>query len=847
MEGQVNPHRRFLFILTIFAALAAGVMADDPPEYRAFYAATFDINTQAKCDAIISHVLANNINAVFVEVRGRADAYYYPNREDSTYPNSEPRGQLYAISPSDLDVLQYFIDRLHAATPRVEVHAWCTTFNTWNRSTAPSASSHVYNAHPEWITENSAGTTYTYSDDAPLDPGIPAVQDHVYNVFMDIVRNYDVDGIHFDYIRLLSSNSGYDPVALAQFQAETGFSYNPASPGSLSEVYKAWRRDQISQLVQRVSTQVSLEKPWVEVSAFLVNFSDSVEVLGQGYNWWVAHEAIDVLHPGCYSSSVSGTVDDWNFYVGKLAQNGNQNTRPLVCAVGSYLMTAAENTTAINNIRGNARTPDGFNFFDYGALFVDGTPATEIGDAIFGTGGPMDDWAPIPAMPHKPDEETTPPNAPASASVSLVGGTPRITFSRPAAAGDGDLPVHYRLYRDSNATVDLYYDNMAMEWWDTSSSRTSFSFDDVAAPGGTTYYSVVAYDDWNNQASVTIGPVAPTGSEYIIETRSGGLNFGDYSESGTFSDSTATSTAPGLTTDLGSRFALPGDANGRNDRARFTPSGMATGTYDVYVTTHQFSSANAQDITVRIDGDGPATTSTYDLTVANAGNTWDLVGTINFTSGQGQFVEFDNATQSNIGGSTDSRMAACALRFVSGGGTPTPKEPFPGVSAPLSGIIEVIADSEPTALDYDDSGSWASTTYSPSGTLHEGSSRYYAAGSFPLDDYAVWVIDLPQAGRWAIDGWIRNEQGSLAQGVQYRFVDGYGTVHSTTATQQTGSGGWTINVDGVADGDAHDFEEGRVYVTLYGNTTGSQLTMADAIRFRLVEAVGVGLSGFVAE
>ena len=49
-------------------------------------------------------------------------------------------------------------------------------------------------------------------------------------------------------------------------------------------------------------------------------------------------------------------------------------------------------------------------------------------------------------------------------------------------------------------------------------------------------------------------------------------------------------------------------------------------------------------------------------------------------------------------------------------------------------------------------------------------------------------------------------------------------------------GGWTLNVDGVDDSGAYFFDSGRVYVTLYGNTTGSQMIIADALRFRLIEA-----------
>jgi uncharacterized lipoprotein YddW (UPF0748 family) len=824
---------KYLIAFLILLLTPTIIFADDPAEMRAVYAATYDVNTQTKCDAIINNMLTNDLNAVFVEVRGRADAYYYPNREDSTYPNTEPRGELYTISPSDLDTLQYFIDRLHNANPPREVHAWCTTYNTWHYSTAPDSPKHVYNAHPEWITKNKDGVTYTYSDDAPLDPGIPAVQDYLYNVFMDIVRNYDVDGIQFDYIRLLGSDSGYNSTALTSFENETGFTYDPASPGELSEVYEAWRRDQLAKLVQRVHTQTKLEKPWVEVSAFLVNFSDSVENLAQGYNWWVAHDAIDALHPGCYSSTVSGTVDDWNFYVNKLKQNGDENKIPMVCAIGDYLLEDPnENADAVIAVRANSRKPDGFNFFDYGSVFMDNSGVHA--DNLFNPGGPMDDWA-SPLTPKRPRmKDTTPPNPPANVS-AIMGDAPVISFNKPGAASDGDFPVHYRLYRDTSSNVKLYYENMIMEWWDISSSRSSFSFDDVEASPGTYYYSVVSYDDWNNRASAISAPVTITGaSEYIIETRSGGKNFGDYDEiSGTFFNSSSHSSAPGCTNGIGSRWSRPSD--GKNDIARFTPSGVSTDTFDIFVTCFNVSSANAPGITVRVNQNGGIANSTFNLTQSNCGNKWAKVATMNFTSGQGHYIEFDSVTQTT-GGSND-RMNPAAVRFVSSNApAPVEKEKKPAVTIPQSSVTEIIIDSSPQALDYDDKGSWATTSW---GTNYNGNARYYGAGSYPMDDYAVWIIDLPRAGNWAIDGYIRSLQGSLAQGVQYRFVDASGTVQNPEATLQTGFGGFTVNVDGVSDDNAYFFNRGRVYITLYGNSTGDQMIIADALRFRLIKAAEV--------
>jgi hypothetical protein len=198
-------------------------------------------------------------------------------------------------------------------------------------------------------------------------------------------------------------------------------------------------------------------------------------------------------------------------------------------------------------------------------------------------------------------------------------------------------------------------------------------------------------------------------------------------------------------------------------------------------------------------------------------------------------VEFDNTTQSNIGDSTNSRMNAAAVRLARN--STVNREPKPPVAESAEAVEEIILDSEPVTLNYDDvagSGGWGTSTF---GSPYQGSTRYITVPTGGLDKYAAWVVDLPRAGRWAIDGYMRPEQGgNVATGVRYRFVDGTGTVRNATATQVTGSGGFTIDADGVPDSEAYRFNKGRVYVTIHGNTTPGQIVFADALRFRLVGA-----------
>ncbi len=844
--------------------LVAGALAraEAPPEIRAVYVPTFSTYTLAMSRNVVDAVLDSNINQVYVQVRARGDALYFPNRLDATYPNAEPRGQLYSLNPADLDVLQYYIDRLQNADPPVEVHAWVTVYNSWNRAFDPPSPDHIFNAHRDWLTYRRNGIQYGGgSEDGALDPGHPEVQEHLFNVFMDIVRNYDIDGLHLDYVRLIDSDAGYHPVAKQRFLEETGWNFDTQNAsGQLDVVYRAWRRDKVAELVQRVHDRIQLEKPWVNYSAFIVQFTDQIRNLAQGYNWWIAQGVLDTLHPSTYSSSVSTTVSRWNSARDRLAQNNNQNTRQMVAAVGSYLYTdppvdppqPQRNLEAVNQLRGNARKPDGFNFFAYAALFNNGnlTPRDLMARDLFDTGGPMDDWAPVPIPAHKAAKgmERIPPNPPMSPGVTLDNGSPRVSFARPDPAADGDRPVRYRLYRDTKADVDLNWANLVMEWWDPGSPRETFTHSDITAPTGMLFYKAVAFDEWNNRAvSGPIGPVTVSAGSttYIIETRAGGKNVGDYSETGSFSDSTSHSTAPGTTPGIGSRYITRTNATAPASIARFTPSGLPDGEYRVAVTCFNFASANAQGITVRVaDAEGIEET-TFDLTAANAGNQWAPVATMTITEGAEHFIEFDNTTQINIGTSTNARMNAAAVRFEALSPTFEPKPPVtePAPTFPVGG--EVIVDNAPHMLHWDgrivgspDNGKWAlNDTFTG---YYNTNARFVAPANYPpFDQYAVWVVDLPRAGRWAIDGWVRDNT-IFARGAQYRFVDGDGIVRDTATTQRTGTdsnttGGWHINVDGVDDAGAYYFNKGRVYVTIYGNSAfTNENVIADALRFRLV-------------
>src|SRR5919206_269921 len=80
-----------------------------------------------------------NINALFVQVRRRGDAYYLKT--------SEPRSEDPDLAPG-FDALQYLIDKAHQGPQRLQVHAWLATLPIWHQhTTPPQAPNHVFNLH----------------------------------------------------------------------------------------------------------------------------------------------------------------------------------------------------------------------------------------------------------------------------------------------------------------------------------------------------------------------------------------------------------------------------------------------------------------------------------------------------------------------------------------------------------------------------------------------------------------------------------------------------------------------------------------------------------------------------
>src|SRR5207248_1024436 len=102
-----------------------------------------------------------------------------------------------------------------------------------------------------------------------VDPGVPEVQIYMHRVFMNIARNYQVDGIHLDFVRYPGATWGYSQSALDSYAAETGAT---ATPDPSDPQWQAWRRARVTGFVRDLHHDLQEERPSIKLSGALICF-----------------------------------------------------------------------------------------------------------------------------------------------------------------------------------------------------------------------------------------------------------------------------------------------------------------------------------------------------------------------------------------------------------------------------------------------------------------------------------------------------------------------------------------------------------------------------------------------
>ncbi|MGZ4964468.1 MAG: family 10 glycosylhydrolase [Limisphaerales bacterium] len=348
----------------------------DDPEFRAFWVDAYHpgYKDAAQVTKLIADVRAAHCNTIFLEVRRRGDAYY----DSHIDPKSAD------IAPG-FDPLADVIAKAHDTNqgPRLEVHAWIVCFPLWDSNTTlPASPEHVYLKHPDWLTRNEDGEAWNYKD-FTLDPGHPGVQQYLFDVSMDIISRYDVDGFHLDYIRYCNNTFGYNHKSVARFNASHG---RFGQPGKLDPEWMQFRRDQVTGLVRKIYLNAIALKPQIKLSVAGNSYAPGISTLsqwprGSAYSFtlqdwrgWLEEGIVDLVTPMDYFRAEKNSRD-WNAWT--TFDKNSAYHRGVVIGAATYLNNVKNALAQLHSTRTPSQQGNhamGVAIYTYGELSNDGMP-----------------------------------------------------------------------------------------------------------------------------------------------------------------------------------------------------------------------------------------------------------------------------------------------------------------------------------------------------------------------------------------------------------------------------------------------------------------------------------------
>ena len=294
------------------------LMGLDWPKTKATSAVQREKQKQELCK-ILDQLRAAKINTVLLQTRIRGSVIYPSKIEpwDVCLTGQFDKDPGY-------DPLAFAIEETHRRG--MELHAWVVTIPSFKiKDASKMGPKSLLKTHPKLLKK--------HNDSYYLDPGLPGSDDYLVSICKEIVSRYDVDGIHFDYIRY-PENAGSFP---------DGPTYKKYGG---KQAKADWRRDNITRIVSKAHSAIKVLKPWVRLSCSPVGkFQDMRRFSSYGWNaytavyqdaqGWLRDGIMDLLFPMMYFQGN-------HFYPFAADWMETSYGRPVVPGLGIYFLSPNE-------------------------------------------------------------------------------------------------------------------------------------------------------------------------------------------------------------------------------------------------------------------------------------------------------------------------------------------------------------------------------------------------------------------------------------------------------------------------------------------------------------------------
>lgn len=461
----------------------------DWPRNKAVNASGIRRQQKELCD-ILDRLKAANFNTVLLQTRLRGDMIYPSAIETFAESLTGSTG-----GNPGYDPLAFAIGECHKRG--MELHAWIVTIPAGNtRQVQLQGRSSVVRKN-RTICKLYKGNWY-------LDPGNPGTKEYLSCIVKEITSRYDIDGIHFDYIRYPEQADNFP-------DKDTYRKY-----GKGKEL-KQWRRDNITDIVHRLYTDIKTIKPWVKVSSSPIGkYRDTNRYPSRGWNAyhvvyqdaqkWLKEGIHDALFPMMYFQGN-------NFYPFALDWKENCGNRWIIPGLGIYFLSPNEQNWPLDEIVRQ--------LYFTRQIKLNGQAYFRNRFLLNNTKGIWDElqenFYTTPALiPPMTWMDSIPPSTPAMPSLQLLPDGKMHMSWQISTDNNGGL-VTYHLYASDTYPVDITDAGNLLETYLT---HTEYEYTPTSPWRQKRYFAVTAADRFGNES-------APLELNAISETDMPLLNDGD--------------------------------------------------------------------------------------------------------------------------------------------------------------------------------------------------------------------------------------------------------------------------------------------------------------------------------
>lgn len=268
---------------------------------HAMWVTRFDYRSEQDIVDIFEHCEDLGMDTVMFQVRGNATAFY-----PSPF---EPWADELGGKDPGFDPLAVALREARARG--MLLHAWVNVMPAWWGTTAPENPEQLYNARPEWMWYDQNGDRQPLCERfyVSVNPCLPAVRSYLVELIRDIVRRYEVDGVHLDYMRFPNEPPGTpagsgldyprDRETVLRFQGESG-----RTPDEAPEEWDRWRAERVTFLMRDIHRMLQATRPLIELS---VAVGPEPELARhehfQDVETWLNEDLVDRVFPMNYTSN----------------------------------------------------------------------------------------------------------------------------------------------------------------------------------------------------------------------------------------------------------------------------------------------------------------------------------------------------------------------------------------------------------------------------------------------------------------------------------------------------------------------------------------------------------------